>query len=78
MDSEQQDDIFDEELFHNLICQYADSFLEQVKQAGDWPVSFTFAEPQNSREREAFKLFIAEVETHTGKTVRFTTKPGNA
>jgi hypothetical protein len=74
----QEQDISDEELFYNLICQYADSFVEQVKHAGGWPVSFTFPEPQNSSQRWAFKLFIAEVEKTTGQTVRFTTKLGSA
>jgi hypothetical protein len=68
----------EEELISSFICQYANSFAEQIEEAGGWPVSFTFPEPRDNDEREAFRLFIAEVERATGQTVRFTSKPGRA
>jgi hypothetical protein len=74
----QQPDMSDEELISLLIRQYADSFAEQVEEAGGWPVSFNFPEPQNDAERAAFRVFIGEVERATGQTVRFTSKPGRA
>jgi hypothetical protein len=73
-----QPDMSDEELISLFIHQYADSFAEQVEEAGGWPVSFTFPEPQNDTQREAFRLFIGEIERATGQTVRFTSKPGSA
>jgi hypothetical protein len=66
------------DMISSFICQYANSFAEQVEKVGGWPVSFTFPEPQDDNEREAFRLFIAEVERATGQTVRFTSKPGSA
>ena len=68
----------DDELISELIVQYTIIFGIQVEETGGWPVMFTFPEPENSAERTAFSLFIAEVERATGQAVKFTHQPGNA
>jgi hypothetical protein len=68
----------DEEIADALLRLYPRIFIEQVHEAGGWPVSFTFPEPATGTEREAFSLFIAALEHETGKKVNFTTQPGHA
>jgi hypothetical protein len=67
----------DEELISSFIYQYADSFGEQVEQAGGWPVSFTFPEPQNDNGARLSACSSRKVERASGQTVRFTSKPGS-